>query len=146
MMALTVWLRRVLARKRGPAMKESQFGPCGLYCGACGATDCDGCLSDDVDEYVQQCKFRRCTHDKNLEFCCFCDEYPCAALKQFMTDEWPHHWTMEPNLEYIKTHGKDKWLQVQRKEWQCTSCGAEIKWYQRTCTCGKQLDAWDVPE
>jgi hypothetical protein len=27
-----------------------------------------------------------------------------------MHDEWPHHWTVEPNLEYIRAHGKQKWL------------------------------------
>ena len=29
-------------------MKDSQYGPCGLYCGACGATDCGGCQSSNV--------------------------------------------------------------------------------------------------
>jgi anaerobic ribonucleoside-triphosphate reductase len=62
-----------------------------------------------------------------------------------MNDKWPHHWTMGPNLEYIKKNGKKKWLKAQKKDWSCKSCGAEIKWYQRMCSCGQQLDAWDLP-
>jgi len=96
-------------------MKTLQYGPCGLYCGACGATDCGGCQSNDIDRTVEQCKFRRCSKEKNLEFCCFCSEYPCAELNKFMNDEWPHHWTMETNLECIKKHGKQEWLKVQNR-------------------------------
>ena len=126
-------------------MKESQYGPCGLFCGACGATDCDGCQSDNVDEYVSKCRFRTCTKERGLSFCCFCEDYPCKELNEFMNDKWPHHWTMEPNLEYIMKNGVKRWLRVQRKEWSCHSCGAERKWYQRMCSCGQHLEAWDVP-
>jgi hypothetical protein len=52
---------------------------------------------------------------------------------------------MQPSLEYIKKYGKKKWLEAQKKEWSCKSCGGEIKWYQKTCSCGQELDAWDVP-
>ena len=112
-------------------MKEPQYGPCGLYYDACGAPDCDGCRTSDVDDSVEQCKFRRCSRERNLEFCCFCTEYPCKDLHDFMNDQWPHHWTMEPNLQHIKENGKEKWLKAQEKEWSCTSCGARIHWYQR---------------
>jgi len=127
-------------------MKKSIYGPCGLYCGACGATDCDGCQSDTIDEYVAQCKFRQCSRDKDVEFCCFCNEYPCTELHAFMNDQWPHHWTMEPNLEYIKKNGKKKWLELQKQKWSCNACGAEIEWYQRECSCGYQVEAWDLPD
>jgi hypothetical protein len=50
---------------------------------------------------------------------------------------------MEPNLAYIKDNGKEKWLQAQKQEWSCTSCGAEIRWYQKRCKCGQKLEAWD---
>jgi anaerobic ribonucleoside-triphosphate reductase len=62
-----------------------------------------------------------------------------------MTDKWPHHWTMKPNLEYIKINGLEKWLEAQKKEWTCPSCGAEIKWYQKVCSCGQNLEGWDLP-
>jgi len=126
-------------------MKKSQYGPCGLYCGACGAPDCDGCQSNSVDDSVENCKFRQCSKDKNVEFCCFCSEYPCRELHDFMNDKWPHHWTMKPNLEYIRKNGIKKWLSTQKKEWLCHRCGAKINWYQKICSCGQQLKAWDVP-
>jgi hypothetical protein len=62
-----------------------------------------------------------------------------------MTDKWPHHWTMKPNLEYIKKNGPKKWLEAQKEEWTCRSCGAEFKWYQKTCACGRDLKGWDLP-
>ena len=136
----------IVAKERECKMKESKYGPCGLYCGACGATDCGGCLSDFIDVYVAQCKFRNCAGNKNIDFCCHCSEYPCDELNEFMNDKWPHHWTMEPNLDYIKKNGEKNWLKVQKQQWSCKSCGAEIKWYQQTCNCGQQLKAWDMPE
>ena len=126
-------------------MKKSFYGPCGLYCRACGDKNCTGCQSNTVDKYVSNCKFRTCAKEKGLEFCCFCSDYPCKELKEFMTDKWPHHWTMKPNLTYIKKHGTENWLKAQDKEWSCDSCGNHIMWYQEKCKCGKQLDAWDIP-
>jgi len=126
-------------------MKKSQYGPCGLYCGACGATDCGGCRSDRVDETVTQCKFRRCAREKTVEFCCFCGEYPCKELSTFMHDQWPHHWTMEPNLEYIRANGRQAWLAAQEEQWSCPNCGAQTFWFQKSCACGQTLEAWDLP-
>lgn len=132
--------------KRRLFMKSMKCGPCGLFCGACGATDCDGCLSDNTDDWVKQCKIRKCAGDRNLDFCCHCSDYPCKELHDFMTDKWPHHWTMEPNLEYIRDNGAQKWIMDQKKIWSCNSCGAMIYWYQKVCRCGKQLNAWELPE
>ncbi len=127
-------------------MRQYVYGPCGLFCGACGDKECNGCLSPDVDQYVSNCTFRKCTREKDLDFCCFCEDYPCEELKKFMNDQWPHHWTMKPNLAFIKKNGIDAWLESQMKEWSCPACGAEIKWYQGNCACGKKLEAWDVPD
>ncbi len=127
-------------------MKTSLFGPCGIYCGACGADDCAGCKSDIIDDTITNCKFRICSMQKNLEFCCDCNEYPCPGLTGFMNDQWPHHHTVKDNNEFIKTHGKDKWLEQQKAIWQCPGCGAEIMWYQKKCKCDLDIDAWDLPE
>ena len=81
-----------------------------------------------------------------LDFCCHCDDYPCSDLAAFIGDKWPHHWTMEPNLEFIRSQGVAKWLEAQRRQWSCPKCGAEIVWYQKMCACGHELDAFDVPE
>jgi hypothetical protein len=127
-------------------MKVSPYGPCGLFCGACGATDCDWCHSDKIDDWVARCKFRTCAGEKELEFCCFCPDYPCKELQDFMNDKWPHHWTIKDNLEYIRQNGVEKWLEQQKEEWTCNNCSAETFWYQRECQCGEKLKVWEVPE
>lgn len=127
-------------------MKPSLYGPCGLFCGACGAEDCSGCQSDNVDEYVSGCRFRKCAREKGLEFCCFCPDYPCRELNAFMNNQWPHHWTMRANLQAIRDIGRDAWLNNQKAQWLCKSCGAEIKWYQKKCRCGRELNGWNLPE
>ena len=127
-------------------MKSSQYGPCGLFCGACGATDCGGCHSDYIDDYIRKCTFRNCAQEKNIDFCCSCDVYPCEKLSTFMKDQWPHHWTIEPNLKFIKENGVEKWLVAQRQEWTCNECGKEIVWYQKECECGKKFNAFKIPE
>jgi len=126
-------------------MKKSQSGPCGLYCGACGATDCDGCRSERVDDWVKRCPFRQCAREKKIDSCSSCRDFPCTTLHDFMNDKWPHHWTMQPNLEYIKKNGVENWLLAQQQEWSCKSCAAAIYWYQKQCHCGQQLDAWELP-
>lgn len=126
-------------------MKDRFCGPCGLFCGACGADDCSGCQSEHIDTYVLKCKFRSCAKERGLEFCCDCDDYPCEDLAKFMHDEWPHHWTMESNLSRIKIIGKENWLKAMRAEWTCKNCGKEIMWYQKTCECGNELVAWKLP-
>ncbi|UCG92514.1 MAG: DUF3795 domain-containing protein [candidate division WOR-3 bacterium] len=126
-------------------MKKSECGPCGLYCGACGEPTCDGCRSSKVQDWAKQCTFRHCAQQRHVEFCCFCSDYPCTELREFMNDQWPHHWTMKPNLRYIEQNGKEKWLQTQKQQWSCKNCGTEIKWYQKMCNCGQQLNAWDLP-
>jgi len=126
-------------------MKPKQFGPCGLYCGACAAPDCNGCQSDFIDENVKGCYFRKCSKDKNIIACCFCTDYPCYQLTEFMNDKWPHHWTMKPNLDFIKNNGIKEWLTSQKQEWSCTKCGAPIFWYKKECVCGNVIKSWELP-
>lgn len=129
----------------GMICKESLYGSCGIYCGACRADDCGGCLVRQKEDTVNGCKFRQCADRKEVEFCCFCDEYPCQGLAEFMNDKWPHHHTIEANLNCIKSGGKEAWLKLQKQQWTCADCGGQIYWYQKTCKCGHKLDAWDLP-
>ena len=127
-------------------MRISHYGPCGLFCYACPDKECPGCGGEAVDQHVRNCFFRKCSQDKKLEFCSYCDEYPCVKLNEFMHDEWPHHRPMEGNSAYIRELGKDKWLEAQSKIWSCQRCGAETKWYQHSCSCGESIDGWEPPD
>ena len=62
-----------------------------------------------------------------------------------MTDKWPHHWTMRPNLDHIRERGAEDWLQAQKQTWSCDACGADTYWYQKQCRCGNPLAAWELP-
>lgn len=44
---------------------------------------CDGCKSDGrlADK---QCKVRPCAIEKRIEFCAYCDEFPCDKVKSLM--------------------------------------------------------------
>ncbi len=126
--------------------KTGQYGPCGLYCGACGAGDCGGCQTDNHDNCVTDCHFRKCANNKSLKSCAFCEKCPCPKLAEFMTDKWPHHWTVKSNLEYIKNNGMENWLKSQEKEWTCKKCNEPIYWYQTTCSCGNILNSWKLPK
>jgi hypothetical protein len=103
-------------------------------------------LCQDFSKPDSECKFLICSKEKEIDFCCFCEDYPCKELNEFMTDRWPHHWTIKSNQAFIKEHGVDEWLKAQKKEWSCKKCGAEIMWYQKECSCGAELDAWEAPE
>ncbi|MFC1493139.1 DUF3795 domain-containing protein [candidate division KSB1 bacterium] len=127
-------------------IKSTKYGPCGLFCGACGAEDCNGCQSDKIDDSIRNCKFRMCAEDKNVDLCCYCEEYPCKDLKEFMTDQYPHHRTVESNLEYIRKKGVTKWLEAQQAEWSCKGCSGRFFWYQKQCDCGNELEAFEFPE
>ncbi|MFC1563566.1 DUF3795 domain-containing protein [candidate division KSB1 bacterium] len=127
-------------------IKSTQFGPCGLYCGACGAEDCNGCQSDKIDEYIVNCQFRKCAAEKGIALCCYCNEYPCPDLREYMNDKWPHHRTIDSNMKQIKEHGTKKWIENQQKKWSCGSCTSRIFWYQEKCSCGQDLEHFEAPK
>lgn len=45
--------------------------------------NCSGGRSDDVFALCQQCPFKRCCKEKNVESCCECPEYPCKTLSDY---------------------------------------------------------------
>jgi hypothetical protein len=126
--------------------KKKLYAPCGLYCGACGEPGCIGCVDGNELDWIKTCEFRICARDRGIDLCCFCDEFPCDPLDRFMHDPWPHHNSIRGNFDFILEHGVDKWLEAQNEEWSCDVCGGEIRWYQKKCSCGNEIDGWDLPE
>ena len=59
------------------------FAACGLNCGLCprfytaGTSRCPGCAGEGFSEVHPPCGVLTCCGLKGLEFCFFCDEYPC---------------------------------------------------------------------
>ncbi|MCL2637538.1 MAG: DUF3795 domain-containing protein [Oscillospiraceae bacterium] len=63
--------------------KEPIFSACGLNCGLCprfytkGSSRCPGCGGEGFTQAHCGCGTLSCCERKNVEYCCFCDEFPC---------------------------------------------------------------------
>ena len=135
---------------------------CGLYCPACtiyiGSTEeperlaatagrfgvsveearCNGCRSDVQSFYCQACEIKKCADDRGLEFCSFCDEYPCQMLKEFQA-QLPHRAELFEDGERIREAGGDQWFEEVRARYICQACSAINSAYDLACRkCGNE--------
>jgi hypothetical protein len=133
---------------------------CGLYCGACSfrvAVDdadpehvlrmpakydqyksepfdrpCPGCK---LENLCGRCAIRDCAQEKQINHCGICNEFPCDKVEQFNNDGVPHHGEVVANLTLLQKVGEERWLETQKKRWEC-SCGRRFSWYHNACpTC-----------
>ncbi|WP_022850483.1 DUF3795 domain-containing protein [Limisalsivibrio acetivorans] len=117
--------------------KVKMSSPCGLPCFACvihlakfddkirtmvadklgipkEKAECDGCRNHEGHNPVinpnQQCQIYACAKDKGVDFCSYCDEFPCERFQPYAdkADFLPHN-TKVYNLCLIKKHGAEKW-------------------------------------
>jgi hypothetical protein len=50
--------------------------------------DCDGCMSDRISGWCRKiCKIRPCAEEREVKTCAYCEDYPCAKLKEFLSNE-----------------------------------------------------------
>jgi len=143
---------------------------CGLYCGACTvfmATKsntidklagewqkdvddliCYGCKSQKVAKFCRTCSLKACSAKKGLEFCIYCDEFPCQPLEDFKNNtQYPYHSEVYDYLNTIKEHGAERWLEDMKTRWSCSQCGREHDWFTLECpACGHKLNAYQKPE
>jgi hypothetical protein len=138
---------------------------CGRYCGACsiamcgktGLTDefaacfgsvpkedlsCGGCKSENLYYGCRICILRSCTREKGVGYCIDCPDYPCKNYRKWQgaAKFLPHIHEAEASLDAIKCDGVDRWLDSQKKEWSCPSCGTPFSWYASICSkCGSSL-------
>jgi len=102
---------------------------CGLDCGLCpryytaGLSRCPGCAGPDFANKHPSCSFITCCVKKrNLEVCGECPDFPCPKFK---TEEeyrqvkesssYPTCRKILPNLSFIKEHGIEKFIDLQRR-------------------------------
>jgi len=135
---------------------------CGLYCGACSMlianergkleekakiwklkpeeVRCNGCKSDVLSVYCLDCKIKTCAENKNVDYCYYCPDYPCAMLHKFKNDRYDHHSIIFQNLNFIKENGIEAWLKSQKERWSCSECGMRFSWYDKKCSkCGQPV-------
>ena len=113
---------------KGPVKTYPTIGACGLDCGLCpryytvGASRCPGCCGSEFFDKHPTCSvITCCVRKKNLEVCAECAEFPCSKFKtaeEYQAREsssYPPYRRILPNLNYIKEHGIEKFIQEQQK-------------------------------
>ena len=44
--------------------------------------NCDGCISETVIPFCEECNVRKCGLEKGVKNCAYCTEYPCEKLEK----------------------------------------------------------------
>jgi len=133
-------------------MHNELIAPCGMNCGICSnylamkndvrskgekLPYCKGCRPRD-----KQCSFikKKCETLRNhkVHFCYECNSFPCDNLfdlqKGYVTF---YRVSMVENLDFIKEHGIDRFLESQKIKWRCPDCGEVICCHNGICySCG----------
>jgi hypothetical protein len=133
-------------------MEEILIAPCGMNCGVCSSylsmkndlkskgvmrTYCAGCRPRG-----KNCAFmkKRCEllGSGSVRYCYECAEFPCRNLqhldKRYRTN---YRMSMIENLEYIREHGMEKFLEKEEEKWRCPECGGTICCHNGICyNCG----------
>lgn len=133
-------------------MREELIAPCGMDCNVCSSylalkhdvrekgvrmPYCKGCRPRD-----KKCAFlkKRCELllNKKVEFCYECEEFPCENLKHIdKRYRTLFRMSLIDNLKFIKEYGLAKFLERQKKKWQCPDCGEVICCHNGICfSCG----------
>ncbi|MCJ7613884.1 DUF3795 domain-containing protein [Candidatus Bathyarchaeota archaeon] len=147
-------------------MKEELIAPCGMDCNVCSSylalkndvrakgvrmPYCKGCRPRD-----KKCSFlkKHCELLMNhkVEFCYECEKFPCEQLKHITKRyETLYRMSVIDNLHDIKEQGLAKFLENQKKKWECPDCGEVICCHNGICfSCGlekmktkKKLYRWE---
>lgn len=124
------------------------IAPCGMNCSLCVAyqfrekdlnkkgfqrTYCPGCIprGKNCTHMADSCKLLA---KGQVRFCFECESYPCKRLKlldkRYRTK---YHMSMIENLDFIKTNGAEKFLEMQAEKWKCSNCGGMICCHNGLC-------------
>jgi hypothetical protein len=122
--------------------------PCGMNCALCAGyialknnvktkgiqmPYCTGCRPRN-----KQCAFikKRCSKlmKGEVAFCYECADFPCKNLKGLDARySSRYRMSMVENLRFIKEHGMEKFLKMQREKWKCPTCGGSICCHNGLC-------------
>lgn len=127
------------------------IAPCGVYCGACPSFEktCNGCASDDKKQNrcsKWNCKIRGCCYNKKkLDYCVFCDEFPCKLMNKKLIDSHPGdlRFTYRHEIQEVFIRLKNSslidYLNFQKQRWKCGKCDGTIQFYTYKCNkCGNK--------
>jgi hypothetical protein len=129
-------------------MQEILIAPCGMNCALCSsylAREYDLKTQGIFRSYCAGCRPRgkNCAFMKKscellgkglVKYCYECAEYPCRRLKHLdKRYRTFYHMSMIANLEYIKEHGMEMFLEKQEEKWRCPKCGGTVSCHGGLC-------------
>ena len=130
-------------------LKAELIAVCGMNCNVCSnylalVNDtkskgvklpyCKGCRPRD-----KKCAFfkKKCGEkllNNEVEFCFECSMFPCELIEKLGKGyEEKYRMNMVDNLNYIKVHGLEKFLEAEREKWKCPTCGEVICCHNGIC-------------
>ena len=127
---------------------------CGLDCSLCAQAQleenpCPGCNGPDEPDKPEFCSklcgIVNCDKRKQngWDFCDACPDYPCEDVMEKenrYTSKYPLCESPIENLKYIREHGMEEFLELERKQWACKSCGSPVAVHTgRCCRCGSSI-------
>jgi len=126
------------------------IAPCGMNCSLCigflrDKSKCNGCYtrSDYKPGYCKVCVIKNCEQRETIPsgFCYECSKFPCRRLKQLdKRYRNKYHMSMLENLNDIKNHGIEAFINHENSRWKCPDCGARVSVHRSYClNCHKEL-------
>ena len=123
---------------------QGLIAACGMNCGLCigylrEKNPCGGCFKiDDPHKPAgcRSCKIVNCEYlaGTGSGFCYDCEKYPCTRLKNLdKRYRSKYGMSMIENLENIKTHGLESFLEKEEERWKCSECGAGLSVHRDFC-------------
>lgn len=129
-------------------INENLVAPCGINCAICAGylafkndikstgvkmPYCTGCRIRD-----KKCAFlkKRCSLllNNKVEYCFECKDFPCRKLQTIdQRYRQRYRMSMVENLKFIKQNGITKFLNKEKKKWQCPKCKNMISCHNGLC-------------
>ena len=130
--------------------KAEMIAPCGLDCNICSMTlienhPCQGCNGPDdhkpefCSKYcgIVLCRKRR---ENGYQYCDECPDYPCEDVMEKetrYTTQYPLKESPVGNLRMIRGKGMEAFLEQERRNWSCRTCGSPVNVHTGVCSgCG----------
>ncbi|MCR5172999.1 MAG: DUF3795 domain-containing protein [Oscillospiraceae bacterium] len=129
------------------------IAPCGLDCSLCSMAQkkedpcpgCNGPAEKKPDFCASWCGIMRCTKrkEKGYTYCDECPDYPCEDVMEKetrYTSQYPLRESPLENLKMIREKGMDQFLEQERRNWSCGTCGSPVNVHTGICSgCGADI-------
>nr|WP_125143001.1 DUF3795 domain-containing protein [Clostridium transplantifaecale] len=118
------------------------FAPCGMNCMVCykhcyHRKPCAGCLNSDQGkpEHCRKCKIKDCIGERGHSYCFECSDYPCKQIKTLEKSYNTRYGaSLMGNSAAVRQDGLEKFMERQREEYTCPSCGGIFSIHDRECS------------